>query len=270
MFKTTALSAYLALAPFVWGQGPTAAQILLGAPSGSYLGVGVIDVNESAARRVGLANALGVEVANVAEGSPAEKAGIERGDVVVRFRGETVQGVEHFVRLVRETPVGREVDLELASAGGKRTAKAVIGERSPRLVRVPSPEVRMLFSEPMDVDIPRPTMLVNSRTLGATLESVNGQFAEVFGVTEGVLVREVDANGPAARAGVEAGDVITSIEGAAVVRTSDIRMELSRTSRERARMEVVRGKTRRNLEIETGRKTLSRPLEGARQVSRPN
>jgi len=228
-------------------------------------------VNDASARRVGLDSAAGVEVANLAPNSPAAEAGLEAGDVIIRFRGEAVQGVEHFVRLVRETPVGRAVDMEVASSSGRRSLTATIGERRPSFTRMPAPpEVRMRLSEPVDVDMPRPTMLVSSRSLGVTLESIDGQFAGVFGVKEGVLIREVEQGGSAAAAGLAPGDVITSIGGNPVRRTSDIRMELSRAGGETAKIEVIRNKARTQLEIETGRQVSTRPFEGARRVSRPN
>ena len=270
MTRTTVFSAWLAVAPLVIGQSPAPPKVLLGVQSGAYLGVGVIEVNDAAAKRVGLAAPAGVEVANVAQNSPAASAGLQHGDVVIKFRGETVQGVEHFVRLVRETPVGREVEMEVASSSGKRSATATIGERQPAFARMPAPEIRMRLSEPVDVDIPRPAMLVSSRSLGATLESIGGQFAGVFGVAEGVLVREVEQSGNAAAAGLQPGDVITSVDGNTVRRTSDVRIELSRASGEKADVEVMRNKTRKRLEIQTGHKTLTRPFEGARSVSRPN
>lgn len=270
MFRATIFSAWLAVASLTWGQAPNAPQVVIGVQAGSYLGVGVIEVNASSARRAGLDEPRGVEVANVAQGSPAEQAGLRRGDVVVRFRGEAVQGVEHFVRLVRETPVGREVEMEVAARGGVRLLTATIGERKPVFARIPKRQGPMRLSEPVDVDIPRATMLVRSSSLGATLESIEGAFARFFGVAEGVLVREVDAGGAAARAGLQAGDVITAVEGSTVRRTSDIRMELSRASGDEASLDVVRAKAKKRLQIETGRRTVTRPFEGARQVSRPN
>ena len=270
MLRTTVFSTFLSIAPLVWGQAPNPPAVVLSVQSGSYLGVGVIEVNEASARRVGLTTPRGVEVAQVVKGSPAAQAGLQRGDVVTAFRGETVQGVEHFVRLVRETPVGRQVEMAVAATSGPRNLKATIGERKPAFTRVPAPEVRMQLSKPFEVDIPRPTMLVRSGSLGATLESIQGPFASYFGVPEGVLVREVDAGGAAAAAGLEPGDVITSIEGAAIRSTSDIRIELSRATGEKAKVKIVRSKSPRELQIETGRRTITRPFQGARQVSRPN
>ncbi len=263
MFRTTVFSTCLATAPLLLGQ-------TLDVHGGSYLGVGVIEVDEAAARRAGLPQVRGVEVARVAQGSPAERAGLEPGDVVTRFRDEDIEGVEHFVRLVRETPIGRQVAIEIAASGGRRTATATIGERRSTFARMAAPQMRLRLPGPVDVDIPRPAMLVRSGSLGATLESVSGEFARFFGVGEGVLVREVEAGGAAGRAGLQAGDVVTAVNGSAVRSTSDIRMELSRAAGEKARVEVVRAKTRRELELETGRRTVTRPLRGVRQVSQPN
>jgi serine protease Do len=270
MLRTTVYSACLAIVPMVWGQTPAPPQVAIVVQGGSYLGVGVIEVNEASARRVGLPEPRGVEVANVAQGSPAEQAGLERGDVITKFRGETVQGVEHFVRLVRETPPGREVEMDVSATSGKRTARAAIGERRPAFARMPAQDLRLRIAQPVDVDIPRPTMLVRSGSLGATLESIDGAFARYFGVTAGVLLREVDPQGAAARAGLETGDVIVSIEDGTIRSTSDIRMALSRAEGEAAKIEVVRAKARKRLQIETGRRSMTQPFEGARQVSRPN
>ena len=275
MLRTTIFSTCLALAPLLWGQAPPtppAAPIppAFNLQTGAYLGVGVIEVNEASAGRVGLPSPAGVEVAHVAEDSPAAQAGLEKGDVVTKFRGETVQGVEHFVRLVRETPVGREVELELASGEGRRSAKAVIGERKPAFALKARPEVSVRLWEPVEVDIPRPTMIVRSGSLGATLESISGDFAQVFGVSEGVLVREVEEGGSAAAAGMQAGDVITSIENNPVSRTSDVRLQFGGSTGETATVEVMRDKVRKTLEIRNDRKTFTRPFKGARQVSRQN
>ena len=259
---STLLAVCLALAPYAWGQ--------LGVQSGSYLGVGVIEVDQAAAQRARLDAPRGVEVANVAAGSPAEKAGLRRGDVITELRGETVEGVEHFVRLVRETPEGREVEMRVARQGAALSLTATIGRRAAVFSRTPARQLRPRLANPVEVDIPRPSMLVSSRSLGATLESVDGEFARFFGVAEGVLIREVSPGGPAAQAGLQVGDVVIAIEGSTVRRTSDIRTELSRARGETASLDVVRSKARKRLRIETGRRTLTQPLEGARQVSSPN
>ena len=71
-----------------------------------YLGIGVQDVDSERAKALKLNEDRGVEVTSVMADSPAAKAGLKEGDVVLEFNGEKVQGGEQLTRLVRETPVG--------------------------------------------------------------------------------------------------------------------------------------------------------------------
>ena len=78
---------------------------------GTYLGVNLCEVPSDRARELKLKEAYGVEITRVEEGSPAEKAGLKSGDVVLEYNGQRVEGMEQFGRLVRETPPAREVKL---------------------------------------------------------------------------------------------------------------------------------------------------------------
>ena len=80
---------------------------------GSYLGVGAIDVDEERAKALKLKDAAGVEIKSVDDDSPAAKAGLKEGDVVLEFNGQKVEGTEQFARLVRETPAGRQVPVAI-------------------------------------------------------------------------------------------------------------------------------------------------------------
>ena len=70
----------------------------------SYLGIGVADITAARAKALNLKEERGAEVTNVAADSPAAKAGIKEGDVVLEYDGAPVQGIEQLTRLVRETP----------------------------------------------------------------------------------------------------------------------------------------------------------------------
>jgi serine protease Do len=96
---------------------------------GSYLGIGVEEIGSERAKQLKLSEPHGVEVTTVAPDSPAAKAGLKEGDVVVEFNGQRVEGTEQFVRLVRETPPRREVKLEVIRDGASRTIAATVGER---------------------------------------------------------------------------------------------------------------------------------------------
>lgn len=95
---------------------------------GSYLGVGVQEIDPDRARELKLSEPHGVQVTTVADDSPAAKAGLKEDDVVIDFNGQRVEGVEQFVRLVRETPPGRTVKLLINRNGANRTVTATVGD----------------------------------------------------------------------------------------------------------------------------------------------
>lgn len=183
--------------------------LLEGGPR-SYLGVGVREVDADVAREKNLGEERGVVITSVAEGSPAEKAGLRRGDVVLEYNGQAVQGVEQFIRLVRETPVGRSVTLKVNRDGTVLAIQATIGtcqNCTPfgPLGRFRVPDVQV-WSFPHD--LPGVFTFWRSGMLGIEAEALESQLAEYFGVQEGVLIRSVKPDSPAAKAGLRAGDVI--------------------------------------------------------------
>ncbi|MDA0204950.1 MAG: PDZ domain-containing protein [Acidobacteria bacterium] len=196
--------------------------------SQSWLGVGIIDLAPEKARQLNLGETHGVEIAQVAQGGPAEEAGLQRGDVITRFRGEQVLGAEHLARLVRETPGGRTVPLEVWRDGRQRGVDVVVQSRGlPTTVDIAEQFKRKAAG--VGFDFPRAVTVVRNRSLGMEMEVIQDQFANYFGVKQGVLLRSVEAGSPAAKAGLVAGDVIVSIADSVVQDPADIRRELHRS-----------------------------------------
>ena len=83
----------------------------------AWLGVTIQEVNERIARQMGIRDTAGVLVADVAEGSPAEEAGVSMGDVIVRLNGLAVEGASDFITRIQEAGVGSTVALEVSRAG---------------------------------------------------------------------------------------------------------------------------------------------------------
>ena len=110
-------------APALWSQTAQARspQVSVQAGGASYLGIGVADITAERASALNLKDERGAEVTNVDRDSPAAKAGIKEGDVVLDYDGTTVQGIEQLTRLVRETPVGRQVKISLWRNGAAQT-----------------------------------------------------------------------------------------------------------------------------------------------------
>jgi serine protease Do len=187
---------------------------------GTYLGVNIAEIEASRAKELKLKEDYGVEITRVEENSPAEKAGVKAGDVVLEYNGQRVEGMEQFGRMVRETPPGREVKLTVSRNGATQTLVAALSSRKSRFAGNFSPGFEMPeFHMP---DIPQVFTTIRSPMLGVEAESLGSQLAVYFSVKEGVLVRSVLDNTPAQKAGVKAGDVITKVDGMAVTTPSEL------------------------------------------------
>ena len=185
--------------------------------------------------------AEGVRVEEVGTGSAAEKAGIREGDLVVEFDGERVRSAMQLTRLVRETPEGRQVAVAVMRDGKRQALQATPEGREPR-ARNRDPEVflRQLphfdfefddrFPRRFEFRLPDPgSRIPESRRgrLGVSVQSLTPELADYFGAKHGgVLVSSVAQGSSAAKAGIKAGDVITSINSRQVSNPDDLMREL--------------------------------------------
>lgn len=184
---------------------PPDPKVVIVKPASAFLGVGVVEVDDD----------HGVKVTRVEDESPAAQAGIKAGDLVLEYNGQRVEGMEQFMRLVRETPAGREVKLTVSRNGSQQslTVKtgsrkvwiAKLGEDKFEIPRFEIPEIRM-------PDVPRAYMSWRSSIVGIEAETLDSQLAQYFGVKEGVLIRAVTKGSAAERAGLKAGDVILKVD----------------------------------------------------------
>jgi serine protease Do len=203
-------------------------RIVIGA-SGAFLGVGLEDVDADDARRLKLPEEQGARVASVEPGSPAEKGGVQKDDVIVRFNGEAVRSASQLSRLVRETPAGRKVALDLYRGGVVQKVSATLAERKGgrrELVFEGGPEAMVLPHPPEMPDPPvfhwrgeggRQLMWLGERPrkLGLEYQEIRDQLARYFKLSgdRGVLVTNVEPSGPAEKAGIKAGDILLSVGG---------------------------------------------------------
>jgi membrane-associated protease RseP (regulator of RpoE activity) len=209
------------------GQAPDIRKLAIMPGRGVELGVTIRDLDSEQAK-----TASGAVVEDVRAGSAAEKAGIHKGDVIVEFDGERVRGQRHLSRLVSETPEGRTVRTAVMR-DGKRIDLSVTPATAERAVEsdfeffVPGPDHmpgmpgegrRFFFSEPHVQSFKRGEgfFMSGRARLGVSIESLTPQLAEYFGTKSGALVTTVQPDSPAAKAGLKAGDVITSVNGTEV------------------------------------------------------
>jgi serine protease Do len=196
---------------------------------GSSIGVRVRELtNEEAGAAANAAG--GVYIEEVLRDTPAERAGLKPGDVVIEFDGERVRSVRGFTRLVSETPPRRTVKAVVVREGSRRTLDVTPTAGNFLQDGIGRLNQNRPLLRPGDMPVPFPQGRPEYRGwIGVTLETVEGQMADYFGVTAGALVSAVDLNSPASRAGLRAGDVITAAAGQNVRRASDVNDAVRRT-----------------------------------------
>jgi len=249
-------------------------EMLLG-DRGSRIGVSIRDLADADLK----AGKSGVVIDEVVADGPAASAGMKPGDIVTSFDGERVRSARQLARLVEETPAGRSVKAEVLR-DSKPVALNVIptvDERAAALMRKfegPRDADRQAFKwvMPEVPDIAREfenenfdvRIWARPGRLGVSVQSLTPELAEYFGVKDGVLVTAVTKDSAASKAGMKAGDVITSVDGKPVDDAGELRRQLR--SDEDQSTEVMLGVTRDRKPL-----SLKVPLEGRAkpEVKRP-
>jgi|GEM_PF-1048786 len=205
---------------------------------GSYLGVGIDDMD---------AEAKGAKVVSVSENSPAASIGLQDGDVITSFNGQTVEGAMQLRRLIVETPAGRTVTVGYTRNGAPQTATVKLAERPmvnfdrtftfPAVPNLPTmPEMPNLrsFSFKCDTNF---VMLSGDSGMAAVWSTcmpmrprlgVNtADIAPATGTTDGrVMVTGVIEKSAAAEAGLQPGDVLLDVAGTPIHNTGDLQRAL--------------------------------------------
>jgi serine protease Do len=216
-----------------------------------YLGIGVQDMDADRVRALKLKDDRGAEVTNVVPESPAAKAGFKDGDVVLEYNGQAVEGQEQLARLVRETPLGRQVKVTVWRNGSQMTLTPTVegGRASTMVFPGPGEWPTGITIPPMppmpQIDVPQVYMGLRNAMLGVDGEPLGQevQFAEFFGVKDGVLVKSVIRSSAAEKAGIRAGDVIVKVEDTKVSTPRDITSALRQLrSKRNVTVTVVRNK----------------------------
>ena len=191
-----------------------------------WLGLEIGEVTSDEAKDMKLPEIRGVLVSEVVADGPAAKAGLKAKDVIMEYDGTPVEGTVQFRRLVRETPPGRTVNLTVVRDGQGTKLSVQVGDNARNM----ESRLRMVMpSRPFNFNFTMPEFMPgHTPALGIEAEDLSGQLGEYFHVPggEGVLVREVNADTPAAKAGLKAGDVITKVDGKAVKGLGELRDNL--------------------------------------------
>ena len=255
-----------------------------------FLGVYAENISRENMGRYHVNQVRGVGVTRIVKDSPAEKAGLRQDDVILRVDGENITSVRKLNRIVSELAPDQSVKITVSRNGSEQDITATIGKRSanfftkdllgkqpkvwkwegnePREWKFEGPLLNKGFPNNGDLTF----MLDNSRRIGVSTMELTKQLADYFGITggKGVLVTAVTEDGPAARAGVRAGDVITAVDGEAINSPGDVTRVINRKKEGDVTLTVVRNKTQQTIHV-TPREggfsgTMGQPQVGRRIV----
>jgi membrane-associated protease RseP (regulator of RpoE activity) len=237
---------------------------------GGFLGVYAENISRENMSRYHMNQVRGVGVTQVIKDSPAEKAGLRKDDVILRLDGENITSVRKLNRIVSEMAPDQSVRITVSRGGAEQEVTATIGKRNtqsfardffsvnPRVWKeATEPKVwkwegplfdkRDLFENRADLAF----ALGASRRIGVSTMQLTKQLADYFGITggKGVLVTSVTDDGPAAKAGVRAGDVITAVEGEAVDSPGDISRAINRKKDGDITLTIIRNKAQQTIRV---------------------
>lgn len=223
---------------FAQSEAPDVTVFRMGGPQ---LGVRLEEVDKDAAARLKLKEEKGAVIVEVLEGSAAEKAGLRKDDVIVRFQGESVLTAAQLGRLVRDVPSGRKVDLDVVRAGAPLKVTATLERAEWSGSRREMPEIAGLdqrLREQIEKGMPRnfnfrldeggPGWMMLNREgrgrLGISYTEIEGQLAAYFKAPKdsAILVNSVVAGSAADKAGIKAGDLLVKLGTDSVEDGSDL------------------------------------------------
>lgn len=174
------------------------------------LGVAIQEVNQSLAESFGLKQAQGALVSSVEKNGPADRAGLEPGDVILGVNGKVISASNELPPLIAAVRPGDHAKLEIWRKGGKREVEVKIGTLS---------EVKVASAAPA----------ADKGRLGLAVRPLSPEEQRQAEVRGGLLVEE--AAGPAARAGIQPGDVLLSVNGEPITGVEQLRSVVGKAGR---------------------------------------
>lgn len=180
------------------------------------LGVLIQDMTKGLAKQFGLSEAKGILVSQVNKGSPAEKAGIKSGDVIVRYAGKDVATVRQLRNMVASTAPSTKVPVAVFRNGKEETLTVTVGTQSGDNNRA----------------APAQSSEAPPSKLGLSLQALTPKIAKelALAVDQGTLVVDVADGSPAATAGIQKGDVIVEADRKPVANLSALEQVLAKTT----------------------------------------
>jgi len=235
----------------------------------SYLGIQTVEISKENYAKFGLSEVRGVGIEKVVENSPAAQAGLQNGDVIIRFEGEETKSVMKLTRLISEVAPDQTAKITILRGGSEREFNVTLGKRvlaqmpmgnfrfenAPMLPAVPrAPQVQTVPLLPAPREGDRDVFIwrgAASRQIGVGVTALTKQLSDYFGVSEGkgLLINNVRENSPADKAGIKAGDIIVEIEGKAVKGQVDLIRSVNEKKEGDVSLTIIRDRNRQTVRV---------------------
>ena len=189
-----------------------------------WLGVRIQTVTDSIADSLGMDKPIGALVASVTPDSPAAKAGVEVGDVILKFDGSDVVSMRSLPRLVARTAIGKTVDLDILRNDKEMTLKVTIGKLPETQEAAAKEEKKEEAAEPEKT----------TTLLGLSISPLTGELRVKYKIdkdVKGVVITEVKPDSDAARKNIVEGNVIVEVKGAKVTSPDQVMKEVEATKK---------------------------------------
>jgi len=197
-----------------------------GRVSRGRIGVVIQEVTNELAESFGLPGSQGALVNSVEKGGPADKAGIETSDVILKFDGNVVESSRDLPRIVGQTKPGSRVIVEVWRKGKAKSISIIVGEIAD--------EAAASRATPDQPEQTRNTIA----KLGLTVSSLSADQRRELDIKGGVIVEQVD--GPAARAGIRRGDIVLALNNHDVKSIDQLKQLMAEYSKARSVALLVR------------------------------
>ncbi len=197
-----------------------------------WIGVRIQQVTEEIAQGMGLPGTQGALIADVTGGGPAQKAGLQNGDVVIGFDNKPVGDSRELPRVVAATPIGKTVNIDVLRKGKKQSYRIVIAkldegppDKPGKKLPPPAPKVKSKLSQ-----------------LGLTLAPLDDNARSKYklaGNIQGVVVSDVDPASPAADKNFRPGDVIVEVQSQPVKAPADVEARVDADAKAGKKVELM-------------------------------
>jgi membrane-associated protease RseP (regulator of RpoE activity) len=249
---------------------------LLHSSTQGYMGVLVGDVDSESAAKLKLKDVRGALITLIDHDAPAAQAGVRVNDVVLQVNGQTVEGAEQFIRVLREIPAGRSVSLVISRDGAVQTIAVQLADRKKMEHDVwnrldnggdqstSAPGMGILSGGSGDVPsggFHMPFIGTSTLNVGVLVEPLTSQMAEYLGIQGGLMIKQIARKTEAAAAGLKAFDVILKVGADNIATTADWDRALRANQGKPVQVTILRDRRQQTVTLQVDTKRRHAKLE---------